>query len=262
MDRAALEELSRTAENRMALWANFIRQVRAHTVAEIGVYRGDFAVQVLDACADVRKYYMIDPWRHLDDWNKPANVSEDEFAEFYEEVLSRTQPYEERRVVLRGTTADVIDRIADGELDLAYIDGDHTLRGVTIDLIRVYPKVRNGGWVAGDDFDRSIWEHGREFEPTLVFPFAVHFAEAVGARIYALANNQFLIQKDNAVGFEFVDLTGRYDSTDLRSGARQSRRVQVLRFAKRLRRRVVDHLQRRTPPLSGENPGREARGPL
>jgi hypothetical protein len=31
-----------------------------------------------------------------------------------------------RRVVLRGTTTEVIDQISDGELAFAYIDGDHT----------------------------------------------------------------------------------------------------------------------------------------
>jgi hypothetical protein len=65
---------------------------------------------------------------------------------------------------------EVIDQITDGELDLAYIDGDHKLKGISIDLIRVYPKVRVGGFLCGDDFTRSVWEHKTSFEPTLVFP--------------------------------------------------------------------------------------------
>jgi hypothetical protein len=105
--------------------------------------------------------------------------------------------------------------VPDGALDLAYVDGDHTLRGITVDLIKVFPKVRAGGWIGGDDLSPSIWQHDREFEPTLVFPFAVHFAEAVDARIYALPHKQFLIEKA-ATGFELIDLTGRYGSVDLR----------------------------------------------
>src|SRR5206468_4924808 len=88
-----------------------------------------------------------------------------------------------RRVILRGKTTDVIDQIPDAELDLAYIDGDHTLRGIAIDLIRVYQKVSPNGFIGGDDFTPSMWEHKTSFEPTLVFPFAVYFAEAVGATI-------------------------------------------------------------------------------
>ncbi len=102
----------------------------------------------------------------------------------------------------------MIDRIPDGELDFAYIDGDHTLKGITIDLIRVYPKVRIGGFIAGDDFSRSMWHHKTSFEPTLVFPFAVYFAEAVGATIYGLPHIQFCLQKTGGGQFRFVDLDG------------------------------------------------------
>jgi hypothetical protein len=50
-----------------------------------------------------------------------------------------------------------------------------------------------------------------------VFPFAVYFAEAAPSRIYGLPHGQFLIEKRADRGFEFVDLTGEYDSLDLLS---------------------------------------------
>jgi hypothetical protein len=49
-----------------------------------------------------------------------------------------------------------------------------------------------------------------------VFPFAVYFAEAVGARIYALPYSQFLIEKNRSQSFSFIDLTGDYGDVDLR----------------------------------------------
>jgi hypothetical protein len=160
-------------------------------MAEIRVYEGDFAASVLQKCERVSKYYMVDPWKHLADWNKPTNQDDTTFERIFETARSKTDFAAARRVILRGKTSEVIHDILDGELDFAYIDGDHTLRGVTIDLIRVYPKVRVGGFIGGDDFSRTIWSHRTTFEPTLVFPFAVYFAEAVGATIYALPNIQF-----------------------------------------------------------------------
>jgi Methyltransferase domain len=198
---------------RLDLWSAFLDRVDARTVAEIGVFRGEFAEHVLDACPRIETYYMLDPWRHLDDWNKPANRDDAEFEEILAEAMERTRAHAGKRVVLRGRTTDVVDEIPDGSLDFAYVDGDHTLRGITIDLVRVYPKVRAGGWIGGDDFARSIWQHGPEFEPTLVFPFAVHFAEAVGAPIHGLPHGQFLIEKRR--GFEFVDHTGKYARREL-----------------------------------------------
>ena len=221
IDAAALRGWAEGASRRLELWSRFGAGVAPRTVAEIGVYRGDFAETLLDACPSIETYYMIDPWRHLEDWNKPANKADDVFERYYSETMERTRAHGDKRVVLRGKTSEVVDRIPDASLDFAYVDGDHTLRGVTIDLVRVYPKVRDGGWIGGDDFCRNIWQHKGSYEPTMVFPFAVHFAEAVDARIYALPHRQFALEKAPERGFEFVDLTGRYDDLGLR---RQLRR--------------------------------------
>jgi hypothetical protein len=129
--------------------------------------------------------------------------------------MEATEAHAAKRRVLRGRTSEVIDQIDDASLDLAYIDGDHTLRGISIDLLKVYPKVRDGGLLTGDDLTPTIWQHNSRFEPSLVFPFAVHFAEAMDHPFYALPYKQFLIHKDPAAGFEYHDLVGKYPTTDL-----------------------------------------------
>jgi hypothetical protein len=210
-----VSDVAANPSSRAALWVAFLRRIEARRVAEIGVYRGEFAARLLDDCASIERYYMIDPWRHLDDWNKPANRDDETFERIFAEAMRRTAAHDQRRVVLRGRTAAVVDEIPDASLDFAYVDGDHTLRGITIDLARAHEKVRPGGWIGGDDFSPSIWQHGGRFEPTLVFPFAVYFAEAIGARIYGLPYRQFLIETQPEAGFAFVDLTGKYGRLDL-----------------------------------------------
>lgn len=212
-----LRECSSQAHSREELWVEFIQSVGVQRMAEIGVYRGDFAAEMLRRCQILTTYYMVDPWRHLSNWNKPANHDDAVLGQFFEEAKAKTDFAAEKRVILRGTTTEVIDQIPDGALDLAYIDADHTLKGIAIDLIRVYPKLHLGGFLGGDDFTRSVWEHNTAFEPTLVFPFAVYFAEAVGATIYALPHAQFCLQKGDGARFAFVDLTGYYDDLSLRN---------------------------------------------
>ena len=204
------------SNTRFELWIHFLQTMKVENMVELGVYQGDFASLILKECDSIKKYYMLDPWRHLDNWNKPANKNNDIFEQYLSETKARTDFAEKKRIILQGKTTEVVDKISDNELDFAYIDGDHTLKGIAIDLIRLFPKIRDGGWIGGDDFSRTIWHHPTTFEPTLVFPFAVYFAEAVGAQIYALPNSQFLIEKDNSQSFSFIDLTGNYDDVSLR----------------------------------------------
>jgi Methyltransferase domain len=213
LDERAIRALAAEATNRLALWNAFARGAGILRMLEIGVSRGRFASAMLEAAPALQTYYMIDPWRHLDDWNKPANRPDDVFERCFQQTLAATEFAAAKRVILRGKTTEVIDRIADGSLDFAYIDGDHTLRGITIDLLLAYPKVRSGGWIGGDDFTRTIWDHESRFEPTLVFPYAVYFAEAVGARIYSLPHKQFLMEKTADTGFAFVDVASYGDIT-------------------------------------------------
>jgi hypothetical protein len=204
--------------SRLELWERVIGILEPRKVLELGVWRGDFAAHLLAKCASIEEYYMIDPWRKLSSWNKPLNVDDIIFEQAFSAAIDATRFATDKLTVLRGTTLEVINRIPDASLDFTYIDGDHTLRGISIDLINVYPKLKVGGYLAGDDFISDIWQHDTKFEPTLVFPFTAYFAEAVGGCLFALPFHQYLLQKpmQGEAGFRFVDLVGDYDERSLR----------------------------------------------
>ena len=210
-----LEEIANKAKNRFDFWILFIQLKKITSIVELGVYRGEYAEKILLACGEITKYYMIDPWRQLKDWNKPANVDNEKFEEYFNETLRKTKFAKNKIEILRGRTQDVKNEIKNDSLDFAYIDGDHTLKGISIDLVIIWDKIKSNGFIAGDDFCSNIWQHDRSFEPTLVFPFAVYFAEAKNVKIFALPFNQFLIAK-GIEGFEFIDLTnGKYSDLSL-----------------------------------------------
>lgn len=206
-----------TGSCREDIWSQIIRQLQATDFLELGVLRGAFAERILRNCPTITHYYMLDPWRHLDDWNKPSNVDQSTFDGFYSQAMARTDFARERRIVLRGRTTEMIDKIPDAGLDLAYIDGDHTLRGIAIDLIRTYPKIRPGGILGGDDYTPTIWQHADNFEPTLVCPLAAYFAEAHGAPLIILPHSQFAIIKPPEQGcyFRVIDTTHSYGARSL-----------------------------------------------
>jgi predicted O-methyltransferase YrrM len=204
-----------SSASRIELWQHVIGHIQAKAMLEIGVWKGDFAEQMLRSCDSIERYYMIDPWANLPDWNKPFNVAPEVFDEIYQEAITKTQFAAPKIVTLRGRTKDVINEIPDDSLDFAYIDGDHTLRGITIDLMKVLPKIKEGGIIGGDDFTHSPWQHDIRYEPTLVCPYSIYFAEAVDLPIVALPHNQFLIQKNSKAKFSFLDTTGSYKDISL-----------------------------------------------
>ena len=99
-------------------------------MAEIGVSRGDFAAVMLQRCPGLTRYYMVDPWRHLSDWNKPSNNEDSELEAFFQEEKTKTDFAAAKRMILRGKNTSPSDRPPHGELDFAYIDAArHTLEG-------------------------------------------------------------------------------------------------------------------------------------
>lgn len=202
-----LAHAAAAATDRRDLWVRLCRARSVRRMAEIGVWRGQFAAQLLHELPEVTAYHLVDPWRPLESWAKPSNVVEAEFEAIMREALAVTAFAGDKVIVLRGTTAEVADRLPDGSLDLAYIDGDHTLRGITIDLMRLLRKVRPGGLIGGDDYSGDPWHHGPGHEPTLVCPFARYFAEAADLPFVALPFGQFAIlnQPD---GYSFTNLSG------------------------------------------------------
>lgn len=211
-----IPKIVKRTTTRIGFWIDFIDTAKFKNIAEVGVYRGDWAKAILENCSKVEGYGMIDPWRSLSNWNKPFNLNDNsKFEAFYQETLTKTDFAKEKRRIYRGKTTEVIDDIPDESLDFVYIDGDHTLKGITIDLVNLWGKVKPNGFIGGDDFASSMWQHYEEFEPTLIFPFAVYFAEAMRTKIYGLPNSQFLISKSQD-GFEFIDLTeGEYLNTSI-----------------------------------------------
>jgi len=215
--REQLERIIANSNSRFEIWEQFCTEQKITQAAEIGVYRGEFAAGLLKAVPSIEQYTMIDSWRNLGDWNMPLNADQETFESWYNETMERTDFAKEKRVVLRGTTQEVVDQVPDQSLDYIYIDGDHTLRGITIDLIKWYPKVKPGGFITGDDFGKNIFQHPLRFEPIPIFPWAVHFAEAMDVPMYGLPG-QFLLHKDTTAGYAFHDLTdGDYADLSLRS---------------------------------------------
>lgn len=112
---------------------DLLRSVRlpdAPTVCEIGVWKGSFSKAILRVLAPATlhlfdlRFDLLDP-----DVRGHGAV-----------------------ILHEGDSGERIATLADGSLDFAYVDGDHSYDGVRRDLRGVLPKVKSGGFIQVNDY--------------------------------------------------------------------------------------------------------------
>lgn len=232
----------------VTIWTELLNETGCERVAEIGVFRGKFAQEILVTVPSITTYYLLGPADHDSDQFDP-----DSRRANFEQAIARTDFHSDRRVLLDGPLEKGLEQIPDGSVDFFHFghDADVSLRGMTLWLHRAWPKVRDGGWLAGNEFAAWFFRRGLDLEPALTYPYAVHFAELMNCRIFSLPHRQFLIEKDPSAGFEFIDVVGRYHRPKLqpqiqallqhvaREEARQATEAERLRKQELLRRHVT-----------------------
>ncbi len=164
----------------------FLRAIGARHIAEVGVAYGYHADAILAGVTGLN-YVGVDPYRSGYD---EMDVFAEDVARLFDDapqasmdrlhaavkrkLLSR---FGDRAQVLRSGSREASRLFADGCFDAVFVDGDHRYEAVLDDLRVWWPKVRPGGSVLGDDYQRdsvaAAWEE---------------FMDSVGAEHFFLEN--------------------------------------------------------------------------
>lgn len=198
-----LKSIVKKSKNREQMWLEILVNINHKNICEVGVWKGEFANALLQSLPRIKKYTFIDPYKMLSDWNKPLNKSNKLFSEARKEAFKKNNKFKKKIIEYRQTTKKASKHIKDNSQCFIYIDGNHTLKGITIDLNNMLKKLNKNGVIGGDDFTKNIWQHGVNYDPTFVFPYAVYFAEANDLVIVSLPFKQFLMFKSKE--FAFID---------------------------------------------------------
>lgn len=117
--------------------------------AELGVAEGYFSNDLLER--GMEKLYMVDAWSTLPVRGDGANP-QDWHNSNYLAALNRVAKHGEKTVILRGLTTAMAKEVPDSSLGLLYLDAGHDYLSVMDDLRAWFPKVVDGGIVAGHDY--------------------------------------------------------------------------------------------------------------
>jgi hypothetical protein len=163
---------------------------------EVGVWEGDMSAKLLQKVRP-KKLLLVDPWkfdpRFADSlFGGAAAKSQLDMDAVWQKVCKRFATEIAQGVVSvhRYSSVEFAESIAAGAVDWVYIDGNHTYEFVLEDLRSWYPKVRPGGLVVGDDYDRpdAWWDDG-------VTKAVTEFVNTEAVTVEAIHNHQYILRK-------------------------------------------------------------------
>ena len=164
MNEARLSELSQELRmgsvseelhpcNRIHGLVDLIQRVNIENkiICEIGCFLG-VSTETF-ALFNPKKLYAIDIWgdnESYTDSNWAIDEKEMTWNEIKKAFDKRISKYPQVRTI-EGYSTDAVNLFEDDSLDMVYIDGDHAYGPVFDDLNNWFPKVKEGGFVAGHD---------------------------------------------------------------------------------------------------------------
>jgi hypothetical protein len=155
-----IRRLTFAARGRAGILLDLLPGDRPLAAAEIGVLDGRTSRLLLQR-RPLLHLTMVDLWGPIanDDGGLDAPVTDARADGLMAEALKGTAFAADRRTIIRGDSAEAADGVADGTLDLVFIDADHSEAGCYRDILAWAPKVRPGGILAGHDIDHEEFPH-------------------------------------------------------------------------------------------------------
>jgi len=138
-----------TPLERLLLYWLGLQQPVGATLLEVGSYLGASAC-FLAAAAKERggKVHCVDTWHN-------EGMSEG-LRDTWEQFVANTRPYASLIVPHRGLSVDVAKEFS-GQIDLLFLDGDHSYEGCRADVLAWLPHLKTGGVLVMHDYG---WAEG------------------------------------------------------------------------------------------------------
>jgi predicted O-methyltransferase YrrM len=131
-------------------WKDFVMKEQCKNYLEIGTHYGHSLCNMLQSKYESR-YLAVDLFKRfgegkIENMEKLANDNAEMFNE---------HGYEYKIIKGNSQVKDTVDKVKDyfpDGIDLLFIDGDHSYKGITNDFNNYFPLVNKGGYIIFDDY--------------------------------------------------------------------------------------------------------------
>ncbi len=126
--------------------------LRNKCCVEIGVLKGDYSNEILKQKPS--DLYLIDPWtaQDKDKYVDIQNVPQPAFDDAYHHTRDRFKDAIQVQI-LRMFSHEAAREVTRNNIDFVYIDANHSFSHCLSDMMLWLPKIKNGGWLCGHDYD-------------------------------------------------------------------------------------------------------------
>lgn len=133
-------------------------------IVEIGSFKGKSSVAMGYACVGTnKKIYCIDPWISEEYFKGTKHENEDIWSAWSKS--RKDNNLEDYLIPLKGYSTDILPKwktICSKPIDMVFIDGDHSFKGVTDDFFVAIPQIKEKGLMIFQDV-ASYFEGCEEF---------------------------------------------------------------------------------------------------
>jgi hypothetical protein len=132
---------------------------------EVGVWKGMSAcfmvVEIINSGKNI-KFDCVDTWDYVDTSNE---INQTQFDNLFNIFSKNIEPVKNKINIVKSLSWDGALNYEDNSLDFVFIDAGHDYESVKKDVNAWYPKIKNGGIIAGHDYhyDCGVFPAVNEF---------------------------------------------------------------------------------------------------
>ena len=133
---------------------SIINDIKINSIVEVGVFRGKNAL-VLRNMFPHSRLYLVDTWEPTEEYLEYGGAVSEK-KEVYEQAFTKVNTLfqNDSLVTIIKESSEKASQIIPNNIDLVFIDADHSYEHVKQDILAWSKKVRVGGIVSGHNYGR------------------------------------------------------------------------------------------------------------